>query len=65
MWYVNWQETKQRPNHLAKKFGDATATIQTTLPHQNFGHALALVVPIVWQGKLEHKPNSPLISGYC
>ena len=60
MWYVNWLQTKLRPNHFAKKPVGATDAIQTTLPHQNFGHALALAMPKFWQGKLGHKPNSPV-----
>jgi hypothetical protein len=29
-------------------FGRAVATIQTTRPYQNFGHALGLVMPKIW-----------------
>lgn len=62
MWYLNWLEIKQRPNHLAKKLVDATATIQTTLPHRNFGHALALFVPNVWRVSWGTNQTAPPIS---
>ena len=62
MWHVNLLETKQRPNHFAQKLVDATAIIQTTLPHQKNCHDLAFAMPKFWQGMLGHKPNIPLIS---
>ena len=37
------------------------AMIQTTITYQIFGHALALVMPKNWLGKLGLKPNTPQI----
>jgi hypothetical protein len=37
------------------------ATNQTAMTCQNFGHALALVVPKIWWGLFGLKPNIPLV----
>jgi hypothetical protein len=37
---------------LYQKFGRAMAIIQTARPHQNFGHALGLVMTKNWSGLL-------------
>jgi hypothetical protein len=44
---------------FAKILDSMMAENQTTTTCQNFGHALVLVMPIFWWGKLGLKPNRP------
>lgn len=47
---LSWLQTKRRANKLTKILAGTMVTIQTTVSYQNFGRALALVMPIFWLG---------------